>query len=178
MLVVRGLVCAVVFGGFLNLSAVGQESSSSVATQEQTQTQAQTQSAALELPDSPGYSSSVRQQQQGNGGSGVASEILGGVAGGAEANADPRRTHRAKKYDKYIDRNEIPQMLSERDKVILGLRASVTPFAGISIVAAAGRTRARLRRGLERRRRGIPRNWCSRIACWLRCCMKIPGTFS
>jgi len=131
----RGMVCVVMLGGLLNGLAWGQDSSRAAGI---SAAKTGNESAALDLPDSPGYSSSVRQQQQGNGGGGVASEILGGVAGGAEANSDPRRNHMARKYDKYIDRNEIPQMLSERDKVILGLRATATPFAGISIVAAAG----------------------------------------
>ena len=119
-------------------AARGQETAAAVQTE--------SAQAELELPDSPGYSAGFSSSQQsgtnqtstGTGGSGVAGEIVGGVMKGAEANTDPRRTHLARKYDKYIDRNEIPQMLSGRDKMILGFRAAVTPFAGISIVAAAG----------------------------------------
>jgi hypothetical protein len=85
--------------------------------------------ATLQLPDAPGYSSSSPQTA-------AAGQQYVHIA--PPTTAAPERTQLARRYDQYIDVTEIPQHLSARDKVILGLRAPATPWTLISITAAAG----------------------------------------
>jgi hypothetical protein len=51
---------------------------------------------------------------------------------------EPLRTTPAQRYDKYIDFTEIAAPLTARDKFVLSLRATVTPWASASIATAAG----------------------------------------
>jgi hypothetical protein len=51
---------------------------------------------------------------------------------------EPLRTTPAKRYDKYIDFTEIAAPLTARDKFVLSLRATVTPWTFTSIATAAG----------------------------------------
>jgi hypothetical protein len=52
--------------------------------------------------------------------------------------SEPLRTQPARRYDKYIDFTEIAAPLTARDKFVLSLRATVTPWAFTSIATAAG----------------------------------------
>jgi hypothetical protein len=103
--------------------------------------------AVLELPDAPGYSSSS-----------IAATPAPDTAPSAQPPADarqpysaaasnpratspdpdPARTQATSRYDQYIDPHEIAPPLAPRDKVLLSLRATVTPYQFLSIVSAAG----------------------------------------
>jgi hypothetical protein len=51
---------------------------------------------------------------------------------------EPLRTHPAKRYDKYIDFTEIAMPLTARDKFVLSLRATATPWMFTSVATVAG----------------------------------------
>jgi hypothetical protein len=88
----------------------------------------------LLLPDSPGYTPSTAPAASDADDTPAAPWYIGDVV----PTTSPRRIKHTSLYDKYIDDIEIPRPLTARDKVILGVRASVTPYSLISIVAAAG----------------------------------------
>jgi hypothetical protein len=94
-----------------------------------------TTQAAVTLPDAPGYSSSDLSQSSDPG-----QRFSGAIPSPAATRAAPAtaRTRPTSPYDKYIDTHEIAPPLDAHDKMILGLRATVTPFAFLSIVSAAG----------------------------------------
>jgi hypothetical protein len=104
--------------------------------------------AALALPDAPGYSSPDT-----NATSGPPLQQAGGSQQYSAADPSPlrattplsapARTQPTSPYDKYIDTHEIAPSLDARDKMILGLRATITPFGFLSIVTAAGFEQAR-----------------------------------
>jgi hypothetical protein len=92
--------------------------------------------ADLTLPNAPGYNSPSALPPQDT----QATEPPPGTQSSTRNIRPPsssRRTRPTSRYDKYIDDIEIPQPLTSRDKVILGVRASVTPYALLSIVSAA-----------------------------------------
>jgi hypothetical protein len=112
--------------------------------------------AALALPDAPGYSSSDSDSTgatsgpsllQASGSQQSSGSQQYSAAGPSPARATPTvaptRTEPTSRYDKYIDTHEIAPPLDARDKMILGLRATVTPFGFLSIVTAAGFEQAR-----------------------------------
>ena len=106
--------------------------------------------AALALPDAPGYSSSDTDSTGATSGPSIpqpaGSQQYKSAAGPSPAGATPTapaRTVLTSRYDKYIDTHEIAPPLDARDKMILGLRATVTPFEFLSIVTAAGFDQAR-----------------------------------
>jgi hypothetical protein len=104
----------------------------------------------LELPDAPGYSSSYTARAAANAAPpatagtqspATARQPYSAAAPSHRANtADPApaRTQVTSRYDKYIDTQEIAPPLAPRDKVILSLRATVTPLQFLSVVSAAG----------------------------------------
>jgi hypothetical protein len=105
---------------------------------------------ALALPDAPGYSSSDTDSTGATSGpsllqaaGGQQYSAAGPSPAGAIPTTAPARTVLTSRYDKYIDTHEIAPSLDARDKMILGLRAADTPFAFLSIVAAAGFEQAR-----------------------------------
>ncbi|HEX4650084.1 MAG TPA: hypothetical protein VH250_01150 [Granulicella sp.] len=103
--------------------------------------------ANLALPDAPGYSSSISSISAST--NTPAEPSISQAAGNQQDSAAdpspvhatttaPARTVLTSPYDKYIDTHEIAPPLDARDKMILGLRATITPFGFLSIVTAAG----------------------------------------
>jgi hypothetical protein len=103
--------------------------------------------AVLELPDAPSYSSSYAARATtppataGTQSPATARQPYSAATSShraSSADPDPTRTQVTSRYDKYIDTQEIAPPLAPRDKVILSLRATVTPLQFLSIVSAAG----------------------------------------
>jgi hypothetical protein len=115
-------------------------------------TQSASSQATLGLPDAPGYSSSntastdvsaLSAPQQYSATDPSASATDPSPRSATISNSAPARTEPTSRYDKYIDTHEIAPPLDARDKMILGLRATVTPFGLLSFVTAAGFEHAR-----------------------------------
>jgi hypothetical protein len=139
----RSLGCALAFAAPLtafaqgNTPAKAQVDATSLAPSSPATTQAD---ATLALPDAPGYSSSNISQSTDAG-----QQFSGTIPSPAATRVAPApaRTELTSPYDKYIDTHEIAPPLDAHDKMILGLRATVTPFAFLSIISAAGFEQAR-----------------------------------
>jgi hypothetical protein len=103
------------------------------------------------LPDAPGYSSSSIASTDAPAESPLPRAAEGQQYSAADPSpaptsstaAAPARTVPTSLYDKYIDTHEIAPPLDAHEKMILGLRATITPFAFLSIVTAAGFEQAR-----------------------------------
>lgn len=80
-------------------------------------------SVSIPLPDAPGYSSSAALPDAGTDSTTVSTGV-------------PRTRH-ASRLDKFIEPTEIAPPLTAGDKVLLGLRASVTPFTMIGWFGSA-----------------------------------------
>jgi len=135
----RSLGCALAFAA--PLTALAQSNAPENATiLAPSSASATTQAdATLALPDAPGYSSSDISQST------AAQQFSGTMPNPATTTAAPApaRTQPTSLYDKYIDTHEIAPPLDARGKMILGLRATVTPFEFLSIISAAGFEQAR-----------------------------------